>query len=188
MLALLFGFWAHALWNPTEDRVDQADAIVVLAYGQGRLQEGRRLAQEGAADILVISQSERTLERIADGRLTVVSPDELETQGPPDGPWIEECGAAYADYQVICFSPDPDSTAGEALAVDDLSREHGWDEVVLVTEQSHLGRAKRVFSQCANVDTLAVSSGNPGPLSRDIRRTFYELGAAFKEAVASPCR
>ncbi|WRS29045.1 ElyC/SanA/YdcF family protein [Actinomycetaceae bacterium MB13-C1-2] len=177
-----------AVWNPNVDRPEHADAIVVLAYSRGRLDEGRNLAEEGVSDNLVISHSVRMDRMIREGELPVVSPEELKLHGPPSGPWVEECGAQYPDYFAICITPEPNTTVGEALGVDELSAEMGWDDIVVVTERSHLARAEHVFKSCTTGNILPVSSGNPGPFTRDVYRTVYELAGWIKDRVVNPCR
>lgn len=183
----VFGAPAWWVWNPRTDDVTSADAIVVLAYGEGRLEAGRRLAAEGVSDQLVISQSRRMLARIEDGSLVVVSPEGLAEGGAPEGSWVEECEAQYEHYVTHCLQPDPNTTVGEALAVSAMARDEGWGSIVVVTERSHVARADRIFDACTRLDVEAVSAGNPGTFPRYVYRTVYEISALVKDWATNPC-
>ncbi len=94
--------------RPSTDDVGHADAVVVLAGGDGeRLDHGLQLMSDGVAPTLVAS----------------TGPDRL-------------CNAQLS-FAVICFLPDPSDTRGEVEAVADLAREHGWKRLVLVTSTYH---------------------------------------------------
>lgn len=187
---ILIGFTAlvlHWIWNPVVDTPEKADAIVVLAYGRDRLREGRELAEEGVSDELVISFSTRMRQRIADGDIRVLSPEEIAENGKPRGPWVEQCDANYGDYVTTCIYPDPNTTEGEAAATAALMEDNGWDSVVVVTERSHLSRARRIFDECTPGEEYAAMSDRVGPWYRDVWRSIYELGAVGKLAVHGAC-
>lgn len=177
----------HWIWSPVTQTPDNADAIVVLAYGNDRLRKGRDLAQAGVSDQLVISLSTRMKQRIADGEIPVLSPAEIGEDGPPSSAWVEQCDADYGDYTTTCIYPEPNTTEGEAIATSALARTRGWDSLVVVTEPSHVNRARRIFAECVPAQNYGVASDRVGPWYRDIWRSAYEVGALGKLVVNGAC-
>lgn len=190
LVVILVGILAGLLywiWHPEADVPDRADAIVVLAYGRDRLREGRELAEEGVSDQLVISFSTRMRQRVADGDLQVLSPEEIAEDGPPTSPWVEECNADYGEYSTTCIYPDPNTTEGEAAAVSSLMEANSWNSVVVVTERSHLNRALYIFDRCTPGDEYGAMSDRVGPWYRDLWRSTYEVAALGKLVVNGAC-
>ena len=106
------------LW-PSTSTLHHADAIVVFAGGNGeRLNKGLALARDGYAPYLVAS----------------TAPDQL-------------CNARES-FSVICFSPDPSNTRGEAEAIGRLARKHRWNRLILVTSTYHVTRARLLLDRC----------------------------------------
>jgi uncharacterized SAM-binding protein YcdF (DUF218 family) len=104
---------------PSTDTLQHADAVVVLAGGDGeRLDRGLELAREGVASTLVAS----------------TGPDRL-------------CGTDHP-FTVICFLPQPNNTRGEVEEVARLAHQHGWQRVVLVTSTYHVTRARLLLDRC----------------------------------------
>jgi len=80
------------------------------------------------------------------------------------GDW-EARGRSCEAPHVHCVDPDPMSTFGEALTLDRLASEHGWDAVTVVTSDFHVARTRWQFSACTDVDVVVLAPG-AGP-SRD---------------------
>lgn len=124
------------VWPSTND-AGRADAVVVLDGGSGeRLDRARALMARGIAPTLAIST----------GRdLDVGEAGDLCTKPQ--------------QFEVVCFSPRPDSTRGEARALTMLARRNGWNEVVLVTSTYHVTRARILVERCfaGRVDVVAAS-------------------------------
>jgi uncharacterized SAM-binding protein YcdF (DUF218 family) len=124
------------VWPSTND-AGRADAVVVLDGGSGeRLDRARALMARGIAPTLAIST----------GR---------------DGD-VDEAGdlcTKRQQFEVVCFSPRPDSTRGEARALAALARRNGWNDVVLVTSTYHVTRARILVERCfaGRVDVVAAS-------------------------------
>lgn len=125
---------------PTEDEVGHADAIVVLSGSKHeRLDRGLELVREGVAPVLVISGG-----------------------FDPDQPRANRlCHEGAPDFKVICFTPSPDSTRGEAEEVGRLARTHSWKRVLLVTSRFHVTRARMLFDRCLDADVDAVGVHYP---------------------------
>jgi len=58
------------------------------------------------------------------------------------------CAEGSPGFQVVCFTPDPYSTRGEARGFARLARERGWRSVVVVTSTFHVTRARMLFRRC----------------------------------------
>lgn len=143
-LGLLAVAWVAAtvrlLFVPTEDEVGKADAVVVLAGSKHeRLDRGLELVRGDAAPVLVIS-------------------DGFDPQLPRANTLCRNGGDGFT---VACFTPDPDSTRGEARKVAELARKHGWERVLLVTSRFHVTRARMLFDRCLDADVDAVGVDYP---------------------------
>lgn len=179
--------FADMIWNPPSRTTNHADAVVVLAYGQDRLRTGRELVEEGVADNLVISVSEGVQRRIDDGRLAVLSPEEVAEGLGEDGPWIEECGEQYQGYRTECIRPQPNTTEGESIAVAALMEEYDWDSLVIVTERSHMRRSLTTFEACTPAQVYTATSDLSSPWYRNVRRTAHEFGAFWRDFFFRSC-
>ena len=125
---------------PTEDDVGKADAVVVLAGSKHeRLDRGLELVRDGVAPVLVIS-------------------DGFDPHQPRANRLCREGGESFT---VVCFTPDPDSTRGEARSTAELARKNGWQRVLVVTSRFHVTRARMLFDRCLDADVDAVGVDYP---------------------------
>lgn len=120
----LYFYLAPASSNPKH-----ADAVLVLAPAQGRLEYAEQLMEQGLASTLVIS----------------VPPPEYRSSA------FIPCDAERT-YRIICFEPDPVTTQGEARALRRLANDNGWKSVSVVTDKSHALRANLLISRCYEGD------------------------------------
>jgi uncharacterized SAM-binding protein YcdF (DUF218 family) len=145
----------YVVW-PSSDEPRRADGLIVLAGGGGeRLPEAMRLMEEGAADVLVVSHGRRAgwveANRLCDGE---------------------------APYEVVCFTPTPDRTQGEARAVGRLARERGWDSLLVVTSRYHIKRATMLVRRCFDGDVRGVGARPDSPAGLpSLRNVVWEWGA-----------
>ena len=138
-LALLALVAAYALGGALflardDDPVSKADAVVVLAGGESRLDVGLDLVHDGVARVLVVSEDES-------GR------DEQRVAFCARG----GAGEALGDVEVLCRKASPYSTRGESRLVAQLAEKRGWDSIVVVSSRYHLFRAERLFERCTDV-------------------------------------
>ena len=138
-LGVLVVAWVGATFRlvffPVEDDPGKADAVVVLSGSKHeRLDRGLELVREGVAPVLVISGG-------------------FDPRQPRANRFCQEGGDGFS---VACFTPDPDSTRGEARKVAELARKHGWRRVLVVTSRFHVTRARRLFDRCLDADVDAV--------------------------------
>ena len=182
VVALVFlvavGTFEWLIWNPRVDIPAHADAILVPAYRADRQELARELAAQGISDNIVVSRSKR-VQRLQDpnDRLTMA-----------DDEWFEECDKEYPHYRAFCIVPQPNSTLGEVTAFVKLAAEQGWESVLIVTERSHLGRVEMIMRRCFTGRVYGAASKPKGGFSRNVYRSFYELGAYVKDSVAGSCR
>ena len=126
---------------PATDAPGRADAVVVFAGGDGERQaEGIRLVREGVAPVLVVS----------DG-------------GEPGSPRARVCRERPAGLRLVCFSPDPPTTRGEARRFAALADQEGWRSLVLVTSTYHVLRAGLLLERCYDGQVRRVAT----PLRND---------------------
>lgn len=102
----------------------RADAVVSLAGSASRLPVAERLVADGVAPVLAVS---------LDGSRNSRESEELCRNPRP---------------RLVCFRADPISTRGEARAIERLARERGWDDVVVVTSDFHVFRARLILERC----------------------------------------
>ena len=130
LVALVVANLVCFVW-PSADTLQHADAVVVLAGGDGeRLDRGLELVRAGVAPTLVAS----------------TGPAKLCDSSQP--------------FEVICFMPSPETTRGEAEAIGQLAREHGWTRIVLVTSTYHTLRARLLVDRCYS-GTLQMAPAEP---------------------------
>lgn len=195
-LLVLLAFFATAFalfvaaavwtWSAQGDEPEHVDAVIVLAYGQDRIDKGVDLVEDGVSDELIMSVSRRMNSMLEGGNMLALTPAEWD-QAPPNKRWMPACGEEFPQFETECFTPVPHSTVGEALAVRDMAEENGWDSVAIVTEPSHLNRARAIFEECSGTSVYAVSSGREDGLWRTVWRTVYETAALAKYVVTPAC-
>ena len=144
VLGVLAVAWVAAtlrlVFVPVEDDSGKADAVVVLSGSKHeRLDRGLELMREGVAPVLVISGG-------------------FDPRQPTANRLCQEGGDGFS---VACFTPDPDSTRGEARKVAVLARKHGWKRCCVVTSRFHVTRARMLFDRCTDVDVDAVGVDYP---------------------------
>jgi uncharacterized SAM-binding protein YcdF (DUF218 family) len=155
----------YFLFNrPHGDLLTRADAIVVLGGdNDGRLEYGLRLAEQGYAHTVVLSNS--------------YSDDDTDYAD-----YRRACASGTATVTVVCFVPTPYTTRGEALFLARLAKQHNWTHVIVVSWNYHMVRARYIFHQCFD-GTVTM---RPVPRSYDYspwrwaREYAYQYGALVK--------
>ena len=147
---------------PSQDHPRSPNAVVVLSGSRARLPKALRVRAATKAPVLVIS-------------------------GGYDRRWAQArayCrGRVHAAFHVICFTPRPNSTRGEAEEVARLARKHRWSNVAVVTSTYHVFRARLLFRRCYS-GRLAVVGVRPG-LWRSIQGTAGEWAKLVYQVVFS---
>ncbi|MCC3271155.1 YdcF family protein [Arthrobacter zhangbolii] len=147
------------------DEPPRADAVVVLAGASSeRLPVGLGLLSGDRAPVLALSA----------------------THTP---------GNARTDYicthnvnpRVMCFSPEPMTTRGEARAVARLARDNGWRNIIVVTSSYHVARAGLNLEQCSSVDITLVASQPDIGLTNWMGRFVEETGGIAAGFIRPAC-
>ena len=136
-------------------RVSRVSAIVMLAGPGDRLSVAVDLARQHRAPMLVVSQGQHGY----------------------GGP----CPARPPGVTLICFSPDPGNTRGEAEFVGRLASRYRWTSVVLVSSRPQDTRARVIVGRCFGGSVYVVTGTLP--LSDWPYEVVYGWGALLKALV-----
>jgi uncharacterized SAM-binding protein YcdF (DUF218 family) len=145
------------IWPPGQGMPARVDAIVVLGGQGNRLGKGLELAHQRRAPVLVVSRG-----------LPHPVPDSV-------------CRPRSQAVKVICFSPRPRTTQGEAEFVSRLARQYHWRSVVLVVTPDQVIRARIRFERCYAGRIYVVTT--PLPVLEWPYQIAYQWAAMFKEEV-----
>ena len=168
LLIVVVAFVGLTAWLfvwPASATPDRADAVVVFAGGRGeRLRAAMRLIRDGVAPILVISNGQ-------------------------DPAWTDanQLCRGWAEATVLCPTPNPDTTRGEARTVAALAERSGWRSVALVTSTYHARRASLLLGRCYHGSVYTVAA-RPGPTPSLVASIAHEwLGLAVAMAGSRNC-
>jgi uncharacterized SAM-binding protein YcdF (DUF218 family) len=163
------GHWIFA--DAPEDGLQHADAVVVLGgEHDGREKYGIALAHQVGATTVLLSNPYLAGDRLMS----------------------ELCDKLVDDVDVVCMSPSPSTTRGEAIMAREMGAERGWSSIIVVTWRFHLPRARIIFDQC-------YSDGGGRAIMRGVPRSYelpiavweyvylYQYGALFKNALEASC-
>lgn len=147
---------------PASGMPARVDAIVMLDGPGARLHEALALARAHRAAALVISNGS--------------APAGPQSSGPGYG-----CAPPIPGVRVICFSPDPSTTQGEAEFAGRLARTYHWHSMVLVTIAPQDSRARLRVERCFSGSVYAVTA----PIRRYLwpYELAYEWAATLKALV-----
>ncbi|HEY0870743.1 MAG TPA: hypothetical protein VGD55_10125 [Acidothermaceae bacterium] len=137
---------------PASDGARSADAVVVLGGQeyQARLRTADAMLNKYPGSVVVVS--------IPDG-ITC----------PPQPP-----GASA----ILCFSPNPSTTQGEARTAAKLAAKYGWKTMEVVTTADQVWRARLRFSRCWSGNLTMVRSDSS--IYSRMRAVPYETAATVK--------
>jgi uncharacterized SAM-binding protein YcdF (DUF218 family) len=122
------------IW-PTRGMPAHVNAIVMLAGPGDRLNTALRLAREQRAPLLVVSRG-------------------FDGYGGP-------CPAPVPRVKLICFSPNPASTRGEAEFAGRLAKKYHWHSLTLVTSTMQDYRARLRMEHCFIGRVYVITVGLP---------------------------
>ncbi len=161
--------WAWVLRPQDAPAVDagEADAVVIFIGGRGeRFDTAFDLIDAGVATTLVIPNGTNTTLRGAN-RL---------------------CRRGVPGVEVLCPPTERNDTGGEAAAIGALARERGWDRLVLVTTDYHVGRATLRLDRCFQGEVAAVAAPNRvSPPDRGFRIVREWLGHIEARTLERDC-
>ena len=126
---------ARVLVWPPQGMPPQVSAIVMLAGPGNRLPVALQLAEEHRARALVVSQG-------------------YDGYGSP-------CPAPPRGVRLICFSPNPPTTRGEAEYIGRLAKDNHWTSVVVVTSRPQAARARMLVERCFTGAVYSITGSLP---------------------------
>lgn len=152
--------------QPTVNRPVKVDAILVLGSPlvDDRLQTATRLIDQHLASTLVVSVS---------------SPDKYGAR--------PVCQHQPAGYRVVCFSPSPATTQGEAREIGRLVRTNHWTSIMVVTSRYHVSRARLIIDRCVQAKVLMVAAPGHPSAGTWVYQFLYQSGAFVKAVIQPGC-
>jgi len=167
LLAAWISVGTYLFVFPAADLPERSDAIVVLApvHPTGRLEYAESLMSEGLSTTLVLS---------------------IPGYGSAGGS-AAICPESSKGYRIICFSPDPETTEGEAKAIKRLSEEYGWHKVTVVTNDFHVTRARAIIERCFPYELKVAAVRYPLSFTNWTYQFLYESAAFVKASAPTEC-
>ena len=172
-LSVILAAWllvaSQLFYNVRTSTPEKADAVVMLGgASKERLLDAMLVRSEIDAPYLVLSNTDTKGNASAD----------------------EYCNAhsnkvIYPD--VICFTPDPMNTRGEADAIGLLATKHGWKSIVVVTSKYHIARSERLLNQCTPSKVQMVATDPQFSLKQWLRRFVIETGGLITVFLNPEC-
>ncbi|MBZ0160255.1 YdcF family protein [Candidatus Methylomirabilis sp.] len=146
----------------TEDRLQKAEAIVVLAGdgGVARTLEAVRLYQDGYAPRIILTHQRLPKGYEALARLGITVPEERDVQ------WMILKAMRIPANVVLQVNERADSTESEMAYLARLLKQHRIGTVILVTDRSHSTRANKIL--------VRVSGGKVAIISRPTRYDTFD--------------
>jgi uncharacterized SAM-binding protein YcdF (DUF218 family) len=152
------------VWPDTDDPT-RADAVVMFAGGRGeRLPVALRMAERGVAPTLVVMNGT-----------------------DPVWPQANELCAGKHTFTVVCPTPDPDTTQGEARIAAALASDEGWRSLILVTSDYHLHRAWILLDRCFDGDIALVAAHSDAGVVARTRNVLHEWFASIAATIDRDC-
>ena len=165
VVVLAAGLTARLFVWPATGSVQKADAVVVLAGGRGeRLHKARGVMARRVAPTLVISNGH--------------DPKWKDANRLCDTPQV---------FTVVCFTPVPDTTRGEAEALRTLADRQRWNRIVLVTSTYHVFRARLLVARCYSRHLAVVSAAPPRDPVRWVWALGHEWAGTIQAALHRKC-
>lgn len=145
--------------NPRVNPAPQVDALMVLSTQAGAHDEARRLAEEGATDLLLVST--------------------------PDNAPASLCQESPGGATVECFAPDPVTTQGEAIVGTELARQQGVESLGVLTFDHHIERSRMLMDRCWDGE-LHMYEFEPERSRRGYVYDFAYAMAAYAKTFMTP--
>ena len=87
---------------------------------------------------------------------------------------------------IECFTPDVETTEGEAAAATHIVRERGWDSLLSVTYWGHVSRVRICSEQCLDCQVYVTDAPKRTSISRRYALT-HETGGYVKAFPKPAC-
>lgn len=149
---------------------ESSDAVVSLAPQYERLATAESLYEHDLAEVLAISYLPQDVAPYANDQSVVAS--------------VHEHCADEQLQSVVCFTPQPVTTFGEAKTVQEVAQGRHWDSLTVVTSHYHAFRTRYIFEKCLGNEidiNVVYADVDMGP-ERWAWHVVYE-NAAFVKAL-----
>ena len=167
LLWLIVAF--QLFYNVQTPPLKKTDAVVMLGgASKERLLEAMMLRSELDAPYLVLSHTDTPGNASADEYCDTHSNKEI-----------------YPD--IICFTPDPLNTRGEADAIGLLATDHKWSSITVVTSKYHVARSERLLNQCTPSRVQMVGTDPQFSPLQWLRRFVIETGGLLTVFLSPEC-
>lgn len=151
------------VFPPQGDTDDAADLVYVIGPPTSRrINLAESLLKDGTAPAALVS----------------ISADEADDQ--PEH--LDFCDEA----DVTCETPDPFTTKGEALLLEQYAETHPVGRTIVITFTPHVARTRYIFEKCYPGEVTVVGIDERLTPWRWVEQYAYQT-AAFVKAWATPC-
>lgn len=86
-------------------------------------------------------------------------------------------------FTLECFTPNPDTTQGEARMLQTLADKHGWKSATVITQTPHVTRSRLIISRCFTGDLRLTADQDPLSFQSWAQQYLYQSGAFMKAAL-----
>lgn len=146
---------------PAEAEPRRADVVQVLGPATDeRVAAAQRLIDEGSVSAMLVS---------------------VPAPGKPASD-LATCDEAF----VTCATPDPYTTDGETLLLEEYALTHDVESAVVLTTTGHVSRARFVYAKCYPGEATVVAVASPMTALDWAWVYVYQTGA-FVKALVTPC-
>lgn len=146
---------------PASAPVERADLVQVLGPAlDDRIEMAEQLVADGYAEHILVSV-------------------------PPEGEPASDPGWC-SDPLFTCGVPDPYTTDGETVMLEEYAREHDVQSTIVLTETGHVSRARYIYATCYPGEATVVEV----PTDRTftwLAWTYAYQSGAFVKAFLTPC-
>lgn len=173
VLLALFLAWLmtayQLIYNVHTSAPKQADAVVMLGgASKERLLDAMMIRFDVKAPYLVLSNTKTNGNSSAD--------EYCESHSNK---------TVYPD--LICFTPKPMDTRGEAVALAELATEYQWKNMIVVTSKYHVERAGLLMEQCINAKVTMMATDPQFNAWQWFRRFVIETGGLIDVNLQPQC-
>lgn len=166
-IVVILGLPAWFLFPPQYGPCKSDVMLVFAGASDGRHELGAQLIEEGISENFVVSN----------------------TSGPRDKVGFAHCAGELRPESATntwCMKSDPATTTGEALAIEKLAKQQGWNSVTAVTDRPHNHCVRTNLNRCSDLESTVVSIDEFNVV-RAPARIAREIGGYIKFWVTNPC-
>ncbi len=151
---------------PAHDEPAKADVALVLGPPTDtRMELAQSMVDEGLTEHVLVS----------------LDPEESEMY-PLAG---EIC--ASGDDTYVCAKPDPFTTRGEAIFLQEEATKNGWTNAAVITFTPHISRSRMIMKNCFDGEVSMLDSGESVSLPFWAYQYAYQSAATVKALIQGRC-